>query len=113
MALERTLMAWIRTSVSLIGFGFTIFKFLDSLRSESTSIRQIAPNAPRNLGAFLIVLGMSTLTLALLQFKNAMTKASEFSEIKPPISIAFIGAIGVLLVGLFTLLNIAFGLGGF
>ena len=27
LASERTLMAWIRTATSLIGFGFTIFKF--------------------------------------------------------------------------------------
>ena len=27
MAAERTLMAWIRTAISMIGFGFTIYKF--------------------------------------------------------------------------------------
>ena len=27
MAAERTLMAWIRTALSMIGFGFTIYKF--------------------------------------------------------------------------------------
>jgi len=29
LALERTLMAWVRTGVSLIGFGFTIVQFLE------------------------------------------------------------------------------------
>ena len=29
MAAERTLMAWIRTSLSMISFGSTIFKFLE------------------------------------------------------------------------------------
>jgi putative membrane protein len=28
MAAERTLMAWVRTALSMIGFGFTIYKFL-------------------------------------------------------------------------------------
>jgi inner membrane protein YidH len=31
MAQERTLMAWIRTSVCLISFGFSIYKFFDYL----------------------------------------------------------------------------------
>lgn len=111
MALERTLMAWIRTSVSLIGFGFTIFKFLEALQSKGmTTIRE---HAPRNLGLFLILLGMLTLLFAIIQFKTAMKKVSVYSEIKPGISISFYGAIGVLLVGLFTLMNIIFGFGGF
>ena len=29
MSAERTLMSWVRTAISLIGFGFTIFQFLD------------------------------------------------------------------------------------
>ena len=28
MAADRTLMGWIRTALSMIGFGFTIYKFL-------------------------------------------------------------------------------------
>jgi len=29
LALERTAMAWIRTSIALIGFGFTIVHFFE------------------------------------------------------------------------------------
>ncbi|HLN49797.1 MAG TPA: DUF202 domain-containing protein [Steroidobacteraceae bacterium] len=32
MALERTLMAWLRTAVALIGFGFTIVQFFQRLQ---------------------------------------------------------------------------------
>ena len=31
MAAERTLEAWVRTAISLIGFGFTIVKFFERL----------------------------------------------------------------------------------
>ena len=34
MAADRTLMGWIRTALSMIGFGFTIFKFLESIQSR-------------------------------------------------------------------------------
>jgi putative membrane protein len=33
LALERTLMSWVRTSVALIGFGFTIVQFFERLHS--------------------------------------------------------------------------------
>ena len=32
LALERTMMAWARTAVSLIGFGFAIVQFLDTVQ---------------------------------------------------------------------------------
>src|SRR4026207_1909369 len=80
MALERTLMAWIRTSLSLISFGFTIYKFLEAVQKAPGSIMR--ENAPRNLGIFLILLGMGALLLALLQFKQAMAKVKEFSTMK-------------------------------
>ena len=31
LAAERSLMAWIRTALSMIAFGFTIYKFLQAL----------------------------------------------------------------------------------
>src|SRR5207344_2174794 len=30
LALERTLLAWVRTAAALIGFGFTIFHFFEA-----------------------------------------------------------------------------------
>ena len=32
LAVERTMMAYMRTAVALIGFGFTIFQFLDRVQ---------------------------------------------------------------------------------
>jgi putative membrane protein len=110
MALERTLMAWIRTSLSLIGFGFAMFKFLQVMQHEGTSVRA---GSARNLGLFFILLGMSLLVLAIIQFQKAMTKIRQFSGRKPQFSLSLIGAIGVLTAGLITLLNLFFGFGGF
>jgi putative membrane protein len=110
MALERTLMAWIRTSLSLIGFGFAIFKFLQVMQQEGSAARV---NAARNLGAFFIILGMSLLILAIFQFQKAMAKITQLSGRKPQFSLSLVGAIGVLLAGLITVLNTIFGFGGF
>ncbi|MEJ1963151.1 MAG: DUF202 domain-containing protein [Gammaproteobacteria bacterium] len=37
LAGERTLMSWIRTSFSMISFGFTMGKFLEYLDAHSTA----------------------------------------------------------------------------
>ena len=111
MALERTLMAWVRTSLSMITFGFTSFKFLQALQSGGGA--PLHENAPRNLGLFLILLGMGLLTLAIVQFNKAAGRIQQFSEMRKQVSLSLIGAAGVLLAGLFTLLNIFFGFGGF
>lgn len=111
MALERTLMAWLRTAVTLISFGFTIYKILQGLEEKGhVAMRQ---NAPRNLGLFLILLGMGLLIMGILQYTTVKKSMLGASERKPPVSLTLIAAIGVLLVGVFTLLNIFFGLGGF
>ena len=44
LATERTRMAWIRTSLSMIGFGFTLAKLFQSLASSNVLIRGPAGN---------------------------------------------------------------------
>ena len=34
MAADRTLMAWVRTSLSMLSFGFTIYKVLDTAAKQ-------------------------------------------------------------------------------
>ena len=46
MAAERTLMAWVRTALSMIAFGFTIYKFLQVIQEQST-LPVLRPQTPR------------------------------------------------------------------
>lgn len=62
MAAERTLMAWLRTAVSMIGFGFTIVQFFERVATMEGVKAAANPEAPRYLGLALIAGG----TLALL-----------------------------------------------
>jgi putative membrane protein len=69
LAAERTLMAWLRTTLSMISFGFTIYKFLEYLQEHSTETF-LRPQAPRYLGLTLIGIGTFALVVACVQHLN-------------------------------------------
>jgi len=58
-------MSIVRTALSLIGFGFTIFQFFHTLRSSDDTAGLLRPEAPRNFGIALVVLGVLLLTLGI------------------------------------------------
>src|SRR5579862_1242060 len=70
IASERTLMAWIRTALSMIGFGFTIYKFFQYLPEDIAAGNIRRPQTPRNLGMSLIALGTLALAAAAWQHLN-------------------------------------------
>jgi putative membrane protein len=69
MALERTLMAWVRTAVALIGFGFTIVQFFQRFHEMAGVAPPIRPQAPRYLGLALIGAGVMSLFISVWQYR--------------------------------------------
>lgn len=72
LALERTLMAWMRTSVSLIGFGFTIVQFFQRLNSMEGVAPALRPQAPRQLGLAMIACGVLGLLVSAWQYRRVV-----------------------------------------
>lgn len=73
LALERTFMAWMRTAVSLIGFGFTITQFFSRLQEmEGHAPHPMAEMVPRNLGLTLIACGIGALVISSWQYRQAL-----------------------------------------
>jgi len=70
MALERTLMAWLRTAVALIGFGFTIVQFFQRLQDMEHVAPALRPQAPRHLGLALIGAGILALVISGQQYRR-------------------------------------------
>ena len=58
-------MSIMRTALSLIGFGFTIFQFFRYLRENTGA--PLRTQAPRNFGATLVALGIAMLVLGIWQ----------------------------------------------
>jgi putative membrane protein len=68
LALERTIMAWLRTAVALIGFGFAIVQYLDRLEQTPGAHAAYLPHAPRYLGLALIACGILALVISIWQY---------------------------------------------
>jgi len=101
IAAERTLMAWIRTAISMIGFGFSIFKFFQYQAEEIATGNIRRPQAPRNLGLSLVALGTLALAAAAWQHKNFLKQIGA-SQKRHGLSISFVVAMGVILIGIVT-----------
>jgi putative membrane protein len=67
-SLERTLLSWIRTAVSLIGFGFTIVQFFQRMQELPGVNPALHPAAPRYLGLALIASGILALIVSVWQY---------------------------------------------
>jgi len=68
LAVERTMMSWIRTAVSLIGFGFAIEQFFERLRNAPGARPALLPDAPKYLGLALISCGILALGISIRQY---------------------------------------------
>jgi putative membrane protein len=71
LAHERTLMAWVRTSASLISFGFTIYKFFQFLDKEAP-VERHGVLGPRRFALIMIGLGVTALAVATIEHHRQM-----------------------------------------
>lgn len=96
MAASRSLMAWVRTGLSMIGFGFTIYKFL---RAEA---QNVIVGEPRNVGLFLISLGIVSILFGMIEYRQTVgvlrqNYGGKFRKY-PLIMAASIGGLGLVLL---------------
>lgn len=67
LSAERSLMSWVRTSLSMIGFGFSIYAFLQSLMQKGISFT-MTPEGPRRIGIFLLALGVCSILFGSVEY---------------------------------------------
>ena len=85
LSVDRTLMAWVRTAVSLIGFGFAIVQFFDRLEQMPGINPARYPDAPRYLGLALIFCGVTALAISLWEYRWIIRylRSGSFAAIAP------------------------------
>src|SRR5262245_32166478 len=124
MSADRTLMSVIRTSLSLIGFGFTIYQFFRYLRETAGAPHLIRSEAPRNFGMALVALGVVMLSLGIWKHVAFMLELRAERKIfvdrglipgddRFPISITLITATALLILGLVAIISMAMRVGPF
>ena len=69
LALERTIMSWLRTAVALIGFGFAIVQYINHLQQIGRARPAYLPSAPEYLGLALILCGIVALVISIWQYR--------------------------------------------
>jgi putative membrane protein len=69
LSLERTMMSWLRTGVSLIGFGFAIVQFFERFAAMPGTRAATYPKAPEYLGLALIFCGVLALMVSIWQYR--------------------------------------------
>ena len=90
MAADRTLMAWIRTALSLLSFGFTIYKVLQEVEKSASLPRQ---SSPRNAGIFLAAAGTAAIVMGTMEYWQTLHELHEdrrFWEFRPTLIMAVV-----------------------
>jgi putative membrane protein len=105
MAAERTLMAWVRTALSMISFGFTIYKFLQVIQ-EQDKLHVLRPQAPRELGLTLTGIGTFAVIIACVQHWNYIKKLRPDQPYKLWRDLTFIVACLIAILGLLIFVSI-------
>ena len=103
-AADRTLMAWVRTSLALIGFGFAIsqsYEYLEAEHLERTGMPFDALHAPLIFGTSLMVLGLLGTLGTALQYARILRRInSDDFEYSEPFPLAMAMAVVLLVIGL-------------
>jgi putative membrane protein len=112
MSAERTLMSWLRTAVSMIGFGFTIVQFFERFHEMAGVKAATHPEAPRYLGLMLIGAGTVALVIAALQYRTLVKYlwSDAYRAITPDrhhMTPTYTASILMVGIGLFALIAVA------
>ena len=106
-AADRTLMAWIRTALAMIGFGFGVGKLYDALEKGNPGKVTDTLHSAQIVGEALIALGVLGLFAAVIQHWQTLKKIEDEQYIyRPPRALPMIVAALLLLIGMFAFVSI-------
>jgi uncharacterized membrane protein YidH (DUF202 family) len=108
MANERTFLAWIRTSIGIMAFGFVVEKFALFVKKLSYFLGKpnISAAAPSSVGyssifgIVLVAMGALMGILAFVRYKKVEREIDE-DTYKPSVLLDILVAMGILAIGIF------------
>ncbi|MEG4234578.1 DUF202 domain-containing protein [Microcoleus sp. Pol11C3] len=104
---ERTFLAWLRTSLALIGFGFAISRFSLFLRQFQATVTQQEVSSPpffnsETLGMSLVVFGIAVIALAAWRYNQVFWQI-ERGDYRPNRVLVWILTGVVMILGTLTI----------
>jgi len=114
-AAERTLLAWVRTGLAMMGFGFVVARFGLFLR-ELAAVPGVAPHHPSGLslaaGTTLVVLGVGVNLMAAVMHWQTVRQLERGQPLRfRPVSLGTVVAVLLASLGLLMAAYLLFGLG--
>jgi putative membrane protein len=107
LANDRTFLAWLRTSIALIGFGLAIAKFglfLNELQTATT--KQPLRNNPifnsENLGLSFVIFGIIVIALAAWRYNQVFWQIEQ-ADFRPNRLLIFFLSIIVIVLGILSI----------
>jgi len=101
LATENTLMGWIRTTLSMIGFGFTIGKVSQAL-GEVKGVFRVYTFSVRGISDFLVILGTVSLLVACWQYRHRIVGLRKMG-LPREVSLTLGVALMIVVLGAFAL----------
>jgi putative membrane protein len=105
MAAERTFLAWLRTGIALMGFGFVVARFglfLREIAAVQSSIKLAHASFSLPVGVLLIAIGVIVNVVAAVRHRRFI-RAIDQGQFRQ----AFSSAFGLWLAGLLALTGLA------
>lgn len=117
MANERTFLAWVRTSIGIMAFGFVVEKFALFIKEITLLLGKthvpLLSYTPSSLqgfssifGVFLVALGVLICLLAFIKYKN-IEKQIEDDTYRPSLLLNVVLTLSVLLIGVFLIIYLS------
>jgi putative membrane protein len=100
LAHDRTLMAWVRTSTSMISFGFTIYKFFQFVQGEKAAELSKKLLDPRGVALVMILIGVGGLVLATFDYRRQIAVLRRDYQAYGPIHDSIALAVATMVAGL-------------
>ncbi|MFO0850673.1 MAG: DUF202 domain-containing protein [Gemmataceae bacterium] len=100
-AAERTLLAWVRTGLALMGFGFVVARFGLFLRELPAAHPPPHAGWSSGFGVALVLLGVAVCVLAGLEYRTVLGRIDRGEPYRPPVwSLGLVVAAVLAAVGL-------------
>jgi putative membrane protein len=112
--LERTMVSWLMTSITLIGFGFAIVMIFDQFGRFTRVEPPIRPLAPFHFGLLLIGAGVAALVVAGWQYRAVLQylRHGDLAAVaaggqQPAQTVVYAVTIITIFIGVFAFLAVA------